>query len=102
MGGAAHWDAAYAKGEDSRSWFQAEPASSLRLIAQAGTDPAAPLLDAGGGASRLVDALLARGFTDLTVADIPPFALEHAETERHRTPSGMEQHFVWTLLRREG
>jgi hypothetical protein len=73
-----HWDAAFGQGEDTRSWFQAEPAMSLRLIARAGADPAAPLLDAGGGASRLVDALIARGFADLTVADISPGAMAMA------------------------
>ena len=77
-GAAAHWDAAHAAGETTRSWFQADPATSLRLIAQAGADPAAPLLDAGGGTSRLVDALLARGFADLTVADISTEALSAA------------------------
>lgn len=33
------------------------------------------MLDAGGGASRLVDALLARGFADVTVLDVSPAAL---------------------------
>jgi len=75
---AAHWDAAHAAGEATRSWFQAEPATSLRLIARAGADPAAPLLDAGGGTARLVDALLARGFSDVTVADISGHALAAA------------------------
>ncbi|WP_372620380.1 class I SAM-dependent methyltransferase [Falsiroseomonas sp.] len=202
-GGPAHWDAAYAQGAETRSWFQAEAAPSLRLIEAAGADPAAPLLDAGGGASKLVDALLAQGFADITVADLspaamaisrkrlgaaaakvtwieadlarwtpprryalwhdraafhfltddaaqegylaalragtlpgaaviiaafapdgpercsglpvrrwspqdlaarigPPFALEHAEAEIHRTPAGGEQRFAWTLLRRQG
>ena len=75
-----HWDAAHAAGETTRSWFQAEPATSLRLIAAAGADPAAPRLDAGGGISRLVDALLARGFADLSVADISPAALASARS----------------------
>jgi hypothetical protein len=70
-----HWDSAHAEGDESRSWFQAEPAMSLRLIAAAGAEPGAPLLDAGGGAARLVDALLARGFSDLTVADVSPAAM---------------------------
>jgi trans-aconitate methyltransferase len=74
-GGSAHWDSAYAQGEATRSWFQAEPAPSLRLIEAAGADSAAPLLDAGGGTSRLVDALLARGFADITVADLSPGAM---------------------------
>jgi hypothetical protein len=72
---ATHWDSAYAEGDESRSWFQAEPTTSLRLIATARADPAAPLLDAGGGAARLVDALLARGFSDLTVVDVSAGAM---------------------------
>lgn len=74
-GGVAHWDAAYAEGDAGRSWFQADPEPSLRLIEAAGADPTAPLLDAGGGASRLAEGLLARGFADLTVADLSPAAL---------------------------
>jgi SAM-dependent methyltransferase len=75
MDRAAHWDAAHADGDAARSWFQAEPATSLRLIEAAGADPAEPLLDAGGGASRLVDGLLARGFADVTVVDVSPAAM---------------------------
>jgi len=75
---ATHWNQAYGEGDESRSWFQAEPATSLRLIEAAAADLGAPLLDAGGGAARLVDALLARGFSDLTVADVSPAAMDLA------------------------
>lgn len=71
-----HWDKVYAsKGEDQVSWFQETPAVSLELIARTGVAPDAAIIDVGGGASRLVDALLARGFTDLTVLDLSAAAL---------------------------
>ena len=38
---ATHWNQAYGEGDESRSWFQAEPATSLRLIEAAGSAPAA-------------------------------------------------------------
>ncbi len=49
-----------------------------RLIEQAGLDPADGIIDAGGGASRLVDHLLDRGFSDVTVLDLAHSALAHA------------------------
>ncbi len=76
---AGHWDAIYeAKGSDRVSWFQAEPVVSLELIEGLRLDPAAPILDVGGGASTLVDRLLACGHTDLTVLDVSAHALELA------------------------
>jgi hypothetical protein len=40
------------------------------MIGAAGVDRTAAVIDVGGGASTLVDELLTRGFTDLTVLDI--------------------------------
>jgi hypothetical protein len=37
---AAHWDAAYAQGDDTRSWFEKRPAMSLRMLDSAGGSPA--------------------------------------------------------------
>lgn len=66
-----HWDNIYAsKGEDEVSWFQENPQRSLDLIAQLGINKAAPLIDVGGGASRLIDALIDQGYADTTVLDI--------------------------------
>jgi SAM-dependent methyltransferase len=66
-----HWDEVYGtKAEDAVSWFQEEPATSLRMLDEAGVPPTASVVDVGGGASRLVDALLARGHDDVTVLDI--------------------------------
>lgn len=72
---AEHWDRAYRHGEATRSWFQHEPQMSLQMIETAGIGPTDSLIDVGGGASSLVDALIDRGHTDLTVLDISGEAL---------------------------
>ena len=75
----AHWDAAYtAKAETQVSWFQQAPTRSLAMIAKAA--PAGSVIDVGGGASRLVDALLDAGRADVTVLDISQVALDRAKT----------------------
>lgn len=57
----AHWDKVYAERTLSElSWFEPEPTMSLEVIESLGLDPAAPIVDVGGGASSLVDALLER------------------------------------------
>jgi SAM-dependent methyltransferase len=67
----AHWDNVYrTKREDEVSWFQASPSLSLELIHAAGVEHNASIIDVGGGASRLVDALLDEGFTGLSVLDL--------------------------------
>ena len=76
----AHWQNVYSKkGENEVSWFQENPAPSLELIAQVGATPASAILDIGGGASRLVDHLIDRGFQDVTVLDLSEAALEIAQ-----------------------
>jgi trans-aconitate methyltransferase len=75
---AAHWDAAYALGDGTRSWFAAYPGMSLRMLASAGVSAADALIDVGGGASPLTGALLDRGFRDLTVLDISAAGIRHA------------------------
>ncbi len=49
---AARWDDAYALGDTSRSWFQREPALSLRMLDAAGVSAADGLIDVGGGHPR--------------------------------------------------
>jgi SAM-dependent methyltransferase len=67
----AHWDNVYrTKREDEVSWFQVSPSLSLELIHAAGVQHNASIIDVGGGASRLVDALLDEGFTGLSVLDL--------------------------------
>ena len=75
-----HWENVYtAKGEKEVSWYQDSPAPSLELIALTGVSRHAAIIDVGGGASRLVDNLLAQGFERLTVLDLSAAALDSAK-----------------------
>ena len=75
-----HWQGVYtSKGEAEVSWFQESPAVSLEMVELAGVSPAAAIIDIGGGASRLVDALLDRGFQAVSALDLSAAALETAK-----------------------
>jgi len=77
----AHWENVYSsKGENEVSWFQESPAPSLALIAEIDAAPSSGIIDVGGGASRLVDQLIDRGFLDITVLDLSSAALEAAKS----------------------
>jgi ubiquinone/menaquinone biosynthesis C-methylase UbiE len=74
-----HWEEVYqTKAPDDVSWFQTQPATSLKLIEASGVGKDAGIIDVGGGASVLVDCLLDSGFTKLAVLDISAAALEHS------------------------
>jgi trans-aconitate methyltransferase len=76
-----HWENVYtSKGEDQVSWFQETPALSLELIGLAGAVPGSGIIDIGGGASRLADALVAQGYQDVTVLDLSVAALASAQS----------------------
>lgn len=76
---AAHWDDAYAEGEDASSWFQTYPAVSMKMLNAAGVADGDSVIDVGGGASHLVDALIDRGFRDVTVLDISSTGMRYAQ-----------------------
>lgn len=77
--GREHWEAVFReKREDEVSWFQERPRTSLDLLAKTGVPRDARIVDVGGGASRLVDALLEAGYRDVTVLDIAEAALAKA------------------------
>jgi SAM-dependent methyltransferase len=74
-----HWELLYqSKAPDEVSWFQPRAITSLQLIRESGIGLSASIIDVGGGASVLVDDLLAAGFTDLTLLDISASALATA------------------------
>jgi SAM-dependent methyltransferase len=82
-----HWRRVYeAKRADEVSWYQPVPEASLDALDRLGIGPETSLVDVGGGASSLVDALLDRGWKDLTVVDIAAPALA-ASQERLGTRS---------------
>ena len=75
----AHWQSVYAaKAPGDVSWFQERPDVSLALVEATGLPKDAAILDVGGGASTLVDHLLAAGHTALSILDISEAALSHA------------------------
>mgnify|MGYP001445130799 CR=1 FL=1 len=72
----AHWENVYqTKGERDVSWFQDRPEISLDLIQATGVHADAAIVDIGGGASHLADALLDAGFGNVTVLDLSEHAL---------------------------
>jgi 2-polyprenyl-3-methyl-5-hydroxy-6-metoxy-1,4-benzoquinol methylase len=76
----AHWQNVYlTKGEQQVSWTQPSPEPSLSLIEKFASGPRAPIIDIGGGASRLVDALRQRGYAAVTVLDLSQAALDAAK-----------------------
>ena len=74
-----HWQAVYEQKPDTGvSWYEATPELSLALISATGVAPPARIIDIGGGASRLVDHLLAQGFA-ASVLDLSGVALGVAQ-----------------------
>jgi len=75
----SHWQNVYlSKGEQEVSWTQPDPQPSLGLITTYAPSKAS-IVDIGGGASRLVDALAGRGYGYLTVLDLSEAALQAAQ-----------------------
>ena len=74
-----HWQEVYEKkGATAVSWYAPHLERSLELIREV-APPGAAIIDVGGGASTLVDDLLAAGFDALTVLDISAAALDIAQ-----------------------
>jgi SAM-dependent methyltransferase len=91
VGRKAHWENVYTtKSETEVSWFQENPAPSLELIALAGLPADATIIDIGGGASRLVDALVERKFGQITVLDLSAAALDAAKARLGDRGAGVE------------
>lgn len=75
-----HWQNVYqTKDERSVSWFQETPGISLDLVRESGLAAGASIVDIGGGASSLADALLEAGY-HVTVLDISEAALSVAKS----------------------
>jgi ubiquinone/menaquinone biosynthesis C-methylase UbiE len=94
MGDKAHWERIYAtKAPDQVSWYQTQPQESLDLIRRTGISTMAAIIDIGGGASTLVDYLLADDFKHISVLDISPTSLAKAKErlgERARNVTWIE------------
>ena len=71
------WESTYqSKQASERSWTQESPVESLELFERIDLRHDDPIIDIGGGSSVLVDALISREYSDLTVLDISQTAIE--------------------------
>lgn len=76
----AHWENVYqTKAVDEVSWYRPHLETSLRLIEDAAPGRDRAIIDVGGGEATLVDDLVSRGYTDVTVLDISQAAIEVAK-----------------------
>lgn len=76
----AHWENVYrTRAGDDVSWYRPHLEVSLRLIADAAPGAGGAVIDVGGGEATLVDDLVARGYSDVTVLDISPAAIDVAK-----------------------
>ena len=90
---AEHWDQAYGQGDTTRSWFQPQAVWSLRMLERVGVGPSDSVIDVGGGSSSLAAALLARGFSDISVLDVSIVGMRAAQERL-----GADAHHVEWLL----
>ena len=75
----AHWQKVYeTKKPTEVSWYQPAARVSSSLIRRVAPDRSAAIIDVGGGASTLVDGLLADGYGSITVLDVSSAALAQA------------------------
>lgn len=74
-----HWEEVYRSKESTDvSWYQEHPEQSLRMIENVVASKDDTIIDVGGGASLLIDFLLQREFSQLSVLDISATSLDCA------------------------
>ncbi len=74
------WQSTYeSKTEHEVSWHQDSPEPSLTLVTAAAASTASGIIDIGGGASHLVDHLVHRGYSNVSVLDLSSSALAKAK-----------------------
>jgi len=72
----SHWEDVYStKAVTEVSWFRPHLETSMALIRKTGVARDGHIIDVGGGASTLVDDLLAEGYGHVTVLDVAEAAL---------------------------
>ena len=75
-----HWEHIYdKKGSTQVSWYQEHAQYSLQYIRNSGIQKGSHIIDVGGGASTLVDDLIADGFQQISVLDVSGTALQLAQ-----------------------
>ena len=76
----AHWENVFAtKTETEVSWFQSYPKTSVEFLELFDLPLSANIIDVGGGDSYFVDALIEKGYKNITVLDISANAIDRAK-----------------------
>ena len=71
-----HWESVFSsKGPTAVSWYRPHLETSLQIIERR-ADRSASIIDVGAGNSTLVDDLLARGYSNVSVLDVAKTAIE--------------------------
>ncbi len=71
-----HWERVYTtKATDAVSWFQESATQSIDFINKSKVPLSASIIDIGGGASILIDNLVAKSYSNLSVLDLSGAAL---------------------------
>jgi SAM-dependent methyltransferase len=77
MDARSHWENVYAsKAPDAVSWYRPHLETSLDLIEKVAKAHSTSIIDVGGGESTLVDDLLAHEYSNLSVLDVSPTAID--------------------------
>jgi ubiquinone/menaquinone biosynthesis C-methylase UbiE len=85
-----HWERVYGTKKPTEvSWYQADPRLSLSLVTEAAGDGRASIIDVGGGASALVDRLVERPNTEVTVLDLSGAALREDQNRLGEKAKGV-------------
>jgi len=83
---AEHWETVHStKATEGVSWWQDDDAVWVDLVERTGAGRHAHVVDVGSGSSTLVDALLERGYDDVTLVDLSPTALDRTRTRLRAT-----------------
>ncbi len=88
-----HWNTRFENTDpEALTWFDPEAAVTMELLGRFGSGDLSGLLDVGAGNSRLVDEMLGKGATDLTLFDISDAAL--AQTRVRLGPRAGDVAFI--------
>lgn len=86
----SHWDEVYStRSSETVSWYQPHATLSLEMIRAVANEKSARIVDVGGGASSLVDDLLAHGMRKVGVLDISGAALAVARQRLGKQAAGV-------------
>jgi SAM-dependent methyltransferase len=91
--GTGYWEDVHAGKEAAGvSWWQDEDDVWVDLVESTGVGRQAHIVDIGSGSSTLVDALLDRGHTDVTLVDLSPTALARTRERLRASHQHVDDH----------